>query len=75
MKLKKAVDAQIPVDYMFRHGSLKIDCNYFIKAIDKGVVAPDNVNYTTHVKGLMTSWQYFNRDDKLLKLYYLCSTI
>jgi len=67
MKLKKVIDATIPVDYMFRHGSLKIDCNYFIKAIDKGVVAPDNINYSTNVKGLMTSWNYFNKDDKFIE--------
>jgi hypothetical protein len=68
MKIKKAIKSKVKRDYFFTEGYLDIDCKYFIKQIDKGVTENNNANYKTHVRGSMTSSNYFLQDMEFIKI-------
>ena len=67
MRINKIIKDKIKIDYLFIQGALDIDSNYFINEINKGIKEKENENFKTNVKGLMTSWQYFNNNNNLLK--------
>ena len=45
---------------------LKINSAYLIKQIEEGINSQTNCNYVTHVKGKMTAWDYFIKDENFL---------
>lgn len=47
---------------------MKINSSYFIDKIEEGINAPNNLNYVTHQKGKMTSWDYFVKDQNFLNI-------
>ena len=67
MRINKIIKDKIKLDYLFIQGALDIDSNYFINEINKGIKEKENENFKTNVKGLMTSWQYFNNNNNFLK--------
>lgn len=68
MIIQKHIEKQVPQDYMFIEGTIDIDANYFINKIKKGFLREDNNNHHTNIKDRMTSWSYFNQDEKFLKI-------
>ena len=71
MLLNKIIKSQIEVPYFFASGKLEnINVNYFIEKIEKGLKQEDNKNFSTNVKGLMTSWNFFNNDLEFIKLLW-----
>lgn len=69
--IQKEICKPIPQDAVFIQGKVKINADYFIKKIDEGVLAKDNINYRTNVIGQMTSWKYFFEDVEFLKFFSL----
>ena len=68
MRINKIIKDKIKIDYLFIQGALDIDSNYFINEINKGIKEKENENFKTNVKGLMTSWEYFNNNANFLKV-------
>ena len=68
MRIKKAIKSKVKRNYFFTEGYLDIDCKYFIKQIDKGVTESNNSNHKTHVRGSMTSSNYFLQDIEFIKI-------
>jgi hypothetical protein len=64
MEIQRFFNKKIKIDYFFIVGKIDIDADYFIKKIKEGVKKEDNMNYLTNVNGAMTSWDYFNNDEK-----------
>ena len=46
----------------------KINTDYFINEIEKGIKINSNKNNRTYVQGKMTHWTYFNADQELNKV-------
>ena len=65
MRINKIIKDKIKMEYLFIQGVLDIDSNYFINEINKGIKEKENANFKTNVRGLMTSWNYFNNDNFL----------
>ena len=65
MRINKIIKDKIKIEYLFIQGVLDIDSNYFINEINKGIKEKENENFKTNVRGLMTSWRYFNNDNFL----------
>jgi len=68
MRINKIIKNKIKIDYLFIQGALDIDSDYFINEINKGIKEKENENFKTNVKGLMTSWEYFNNNANFLKV-------
>ena len=49
-------------------GKIKVDSNYFIKKINKGI-KDSEYNYKTYVGSKMTDWQFFNGDKNINKFF------
>ena len=67
MIIEKHIEKQVLQDYMFIEGTIDIDTNYFLNKIKEGFQKEDNNNYHSNIKDRMTSWTYFNEDEKFLK--------
>tara|TARA_B100001939_G_C16611612_1_gene475355 strand:- start:45 stop:578 length:534 start_codon:yes stop_codon:yes gene_type:complete len=67
VKIEKAIKSKVKRDYFFTQGCLDIDYKYFIKEIDKGVNYNNNASYKTHVRGSMTSPNYFLKNIEFIK--------
>ena len=61
MKIEKEIISQLERPYFFLTGIFDIDEKYFKKRIDEGV-RHSNLNYKTNVVGMMTDWEFFNKD-------------
>ena len=61
MKIDKAIISKIERKYFFVSGILDVNAEYFKKRIDEGVQHSKN-NYQTNVSGMMTDWEFFNKD-------------
>ena len=51
-----------------------IDNNYFIKKINEGCELEKNMSFKTNVKGKMTDWRFFQKDENfiyVLKKHYV----
>ena len=68
MRINKIIKDKVKIEYLFIQGVLDIDSNSFINKINKGIKEKENENFKTNVKGLMTSWQYFNNNNNFLKV-------
>tara|TARA_R100000773_G_scaffold17594_1_gene15947 strand:+ start:200 stop:730 length:531 start_codon:yes stop_codon:yes gene_type:complete len=64
MNLTKIIQKQILRDYLFMTGFVDIDSQYFIEKIESQIQGDDNLNGKTNVKGGMTNWSYFAKDEK-----------
>ena len=62
---------KIPKEVLFVESTID-NCfaDYFIPLIDEGVKKEDNCNYWTNLKGQMTHWDYFSKDETFRKLLY-----
>jgi len=69
MIIQTHFDVQISTQVLFIE-SLIENCNdnYFIPLIEEGIKNQDNCNYWTNVKGQMTSFTYFNKNETFCKL-------
>jgi hypothetical protein len=67
MKLIKHVERQVLKNVFLIEIELKINSSYFINKIEEGIYGSNN-NYLTHVRGKMTSWDYFAKDENFLSL-------
>ena len=63
MKIDKEIISKTLRDYFFITGTFDIDSKYFKKRIEEGV-QNSSLNYQTHVRGQLTEWQFFNRDEQ-----------
>jgi hypothetical protein len=71
MLLNKKIKSQIEIPYFYMSGILEnINANYFIEKMEKGFKQEENKNFSTNVKGFMTSWTFFNDDLEFLKLLW-----
>ncbi len=68
--IQKHIEKKIQKDYFFIEGKIKLDSNYFINKIKEGVGIDDNQTNKTFVRGQMTSWNYFNNDEKFIKVIH-----
>ena len=68
MKVNKFIRSKIERDYFFVKGKLKIDVNYFIESIEKGIQDKDNQNFLTNLMSPMTSYKHFLDDQKFIEL-------
>jgi hypothetical protein len=80
MIIEKHIEKQVLQDYMFIEGTIDIDTNYFLNKIKEGFQKEDNNNYHSNIKDRMTSWTYFNEDEKFLNIlnkfiFYIDSNI
>ena len=69
MELKKHFHFPISINIQFFEFQLNdemVDNDYFIKKIDEGCESNKNMNFVTNVKGKMTDWNYFKKDEKFL---------
>lgn len=64
----RQIKTTITTEVFYLDGKIIIDADYFIKKIDEGTVNSMN-NYKTNVKGFMTSWDYFVKDNKFVKIF------
>jgi hypothetical protein len=71
MLLNKIIKSKLEVPYIYLSGTIEnINTNYFIEKMEKGFKQENNKNFLTNVKGLMTSWDFFNNDLEFLKLLW-----
>jgi len=68
MIIQKHIEKQVLQDYMFIEGIIDIDANYFINKIKEGFLREDNNNCHASIKDKMTSWMYFNENEKFLQI-------
>jgi hypothetical protein len=69
MKLfNKEIKTEIKQQVFFVEGKIDIDADYFIKKIEEGIINSEN-NFLTNIHGFMTSWDYFIKDEKFLKIF------
>jgi hypothetical protein len=69
MIIEKHIESKIKRDYFFIKGTLKdINVPYFINKINKGIEESTNLNFKTNINGLMTSWDYFTKDEEFYKI-------
>jgi hypothetical protein len=64
----KEIYTKVLKEVFYCEGQLDINVNYFIDKINQGIINSSN-NYKTHVKGLMTSWDYFLKDEEFQKVF------
>ena len=71
MLLNKIIKSKLEVPYIYLSGTIEnINTNYFIEKMEKGFRQENNNNFLTNVKGLMTSWEFFNNDLEFVKLLW-----
>tara|TARA_R100001129_G_scaffold129260_1_gene91162 strand:+ start:400 stop:921 length:522 start_codon:yes stop_codon:yes gene_type:complete len=68
MEISKEIQKRCLVEFVFVEGFIEIDSDYFIKKIQEGCQKPDNLNAKTNVGGIMTSFQYFVKDEKFINI-------
>lgn len=68
MLIQKEIQKKVLKDYFFIKGKINLDAEYFIKKIQEGCHKNNNMNFRTNVKGLMTDFNYFNKDENFLKI-------
>ena len=70
MKVNKTIRSKAKIDYLLAHGVMDIDTQYFINKIDEGIQQNNNESFKTNVRGFMTSWDYFLKDNNFLKAIF-----
>tara|TARA_R100000697_G_C5382596_1_gene180440 strand:- start:53 stop:595 length:543 start_codon:yes stop_codon:yes gene_type:complete len=68
--IHKHIEKKILQDYFLIEGFVDINAKYFIDQINKGIVREDNLSHRTYVKDQMTCWDYFNEDEKFIKILH-----
>ena len=68
MMIQNHIESETLTNYFFVEGTLDIDSKYFIDKIKKGINQEDNNNFKTNVRDLMTSYKYFNNDEKFINI-------
>ncbi len=67
MKVLQYIQKKILKDSFLIEAQIKINSNYLINKINKGISKKNNLNYRTNVIGKMTPWNYFVKDIYFLK--------
>ena len=62
MFIQRHIDNKVNIDYFFVKGKIEIDDQYFIEKIKHSCKNKNNMNNRTHVKGLMTPFDFFVND-------------
>ena len=70
MQIHRHIEKKIKTDYFFIEGTIDVDSDYFLDQIDKGIVREDNLSNRTSVRDQMTSFDYFNQDEKFIKILH-----
>jgi hypothetical protein len=68
MQFKKEIVTKVEIDSFYIEGKIDLDADYFIKKIEEGIIDSPQ-NNTTNVKGFMTPWDYFVRDEEFAKIF------
>jgi hypothetical protein len=67
--LNKEIHTKIKQDVFYVEGCVDINTDYFINKIEQGIKDISNNTNKTHVKGFMTAWDYFIKDEEFLKVF------
>lgn len=67
--LKKEIYTKIKQDVFYIDGFIDLNTDYFINRIEEGINYDSNNNNKTYVKGFMTAWDYFVKDEEFLKVF------
>jgi hypothetical protein len=67
--LNKEIYTKIKQDAFFIEGHIDLNTDFFIEKIEQGIAHASNNTNKTHVKGLMTAWDYFMQDQEFLKVF------
>jgi hypothetical protein len=68
MEIIKELEKKCLMDFFFIKGKINLDSEYFIKKIKEGCNSNNNLNFKTNIKSLMTSFNFFNQDQKFLEI-------
>tara|TARA_R100000951_G_C2622027_1_gene174792 strand:- start:610 stop:1146 length:537 start_codon:yes stop_codon:yes gene_type:complete len=68
MIINKDIQKKVDQDYFFIQGRIQLDTEYFINKINQSCNSEDNLNYQTNVKGNMTPFKFFQKDQNFIRL-------
>jgi len=69
VQIIKHKESKVSVDYFYFTGKVDLDEKYFIEKIKEGCAAPGEKNYQTNIKGKMTDWKFFVRDQHFINIF------
>tara|TARA_R100000329_G_scaffold24737_1_gene23415 strand:+ start:87 stop:623 length:537 start_codon:yes stop_codon:yes gene_type:complete len=80
MFIEKFFNKKIEQEYFFIKGKIDLDSNYLIETIKGCWGTEHQFKPITNVKGLMTDWKFFNKEEKFLDplrkiVYYINSEV
>jgi hypothetical protein len=64
IRVENHIENQVLTDYFFIEGTMDIDDKYFFNKIKEGFNEENNMSFQTNVRDLMTSYEFFNKDEK-----------
>jgi len=67
MIIEKFFNKKVDKEYFFVKGKIDLDTNYLINKIKSCWGTEQELSTVTNVKGLMTDWKFFNKDEKFLE--------
>ena len=68
MIIEKVLNKKVQKEYFFIKGKIDLNSEYFINKIKSCWGTEQQRTSFTNVKGLMTSWDYFNNDEEFFKI-------
>ena len=68
MIINDHVESKALCQYFFVEGVIDVDSTYFINKIKEGIEREDNNNFKTNVRDKITSYKYFNSDEKFISI-------
>ena len=68
MIINKNVNRKVLKEYFFIKGFIDIDSEYFIEQIKKSCSSEQNMNFKSSIRGLMTPYNFFNKDPKFTEI-------
>ena len=76
MIIEKFFNKKVEKEYFFVKGKIDLDTNYLINKIKSCWGTEQQFEPVTNVKGLMTDWKFFNKEEKFLNplrkiVYYI----
>ena len=68
MIINDHIESKALCQYFFVEGVIDVDSTYFINKIKEGIEREDNNNFKTNVRDKITSYKYFNSDEKFISI-------